>query len=162
MGLLLRLLGGEPLLFFPATIHFPMYDAETGTQYFPFKTLSMLTSLFCCIGGSLLAEHMFRAGILQPEMDVLGCVVNIDTARVALPSDTSFNVSCETLAMNRIRSTTDTTMNGMMNGGGGNLLMHQNGKSAMGVVGGGSSEQTALQPHVKAHQDYSTIGGSGK
>lgn len=32
-------------------------------------------------------------------MDVLGCVVNIDSARVILPTDTSFNVSCETLAM---------------------------------------------------------------
>lgn len=32
-------------------------------------------------------------------MDVLGCVVNIDSTQVILPMDKSFNESCETLAM---------------------------------------------------------------
>ena len=55
-------------LFFPAAIHYPMYDVETGTQYFPFKTMSMLSSLFCCVYGSLLTEYLFKSGRLQPEM----------------------------------------------------------------------------------------------
>jgi len=136
VGLLLRLSGGEPMLFFPAAIHYPMYDAEAGMQYFPFKTMSMLASLFCCIYGSLGTEYLFKSGRLGIEMDVLGCVVNIDSQRVILPSDTSFNVSCETLAMQKIRS--DTSMaNGYTNGG---------------TV----TESTALHPN---HHDYSTLTG---
>uniref|UniRef100_A0A915D386 High-affinity choline transporter 1 n=1 Tax=Ditylenchus dipsaci TaxID=166011 RepID=A0A915D386_9BILA len=135
MGLLMRLSGGEPMLFFPATIHYPMYDVETGTQYFPFKTVSMLVSLSCCVFGSLATEYLFKSGRLSPELDVLGCVVNIDSQRVILPSDTSFNVSCETLAMQKIRS--DNSMVNVENG-------YSNG-------GGLLTESTALHPN---HHDY--------
>jgi high affinity choline transporter 7 len=62
VGLALRLSGGEPMLFFPAAVHYPMYDVESGMQYFPFKTMSMLASLGCCVGGSLLSEYLFRSG----------------------------------------------------------------------------------------------------
>ncbi|KAI1726540.1 sodium:solute symporter family domain-containing protein [Ditylenchus destructor] len=146
VGMLLRLSGGEPMLFFPATIHYPMYDVESGTQYFPFKTMSMLASLACCIFGSLGAEYLFQSGRLQPELDVLGCVVNIDSARVILPTDTSFNVSCETLSMQRMRSdasmaTPNTVENGFANGGGTHL--------------GVGNERTALHPNN--HQDYSSL-----
>ncbi|KAI1704732.1 sodium:solute symporter family domain-containing protein [Ditylenchus destructor] len=84
VGMILRLSGGEPMLFFPAGIHYPMYDAESGIQYFPFKTISMLASLTCCIFGSLAAEYLFKSGILKPELDVLGCVVNIDSRSVSM------------------------------------------------------------------------------
>jgi high affinity choline transporter 7 len=43
-----------------------MYDVTTGTQYFPFRTLAMLSSLFCCIFGSLVTESLFRKGLLPP------------------------------------------------------------------------------------------------
>uniref|UniRef100_A0A914CLK7 High-affinity choline transporter 1 n=1 Tax=Acrobeloides nanus TaxID=290746 RepID=A0A914CLK7_9BILA len=104
VGLLLRLSGGEPLLHFPAIIHYPMYDAETGTQYFPFKTMSMVASLYCCVATSLTTLYLFKSGILSPEYDVLNCVVNIPAERIALPTDTSFNVNCETLMLQKIRS----------------------------------------------------------
>lgn len=61
----MRLSGGEPMLYFPAFIHYPMYDFESHTQYFPFKTISMLTSLFCCVYGSLFSEYLFRSGRLR-------------------------------------------------------------------------------------------------
>lgn len=43
VGLLLRLSGGEPLLHMKAFIHYPMYT--DGVQYFPFRTMSMLSCL---------------------------------------------------------------------------------------------------------------------
>uniref|UniRef100_A0A7E4UYU4 Sodium/solute symporter n=1 Tax=Panagrellus redivivus TaxID=6233 RepID=A0A7E4UYU4_PANRE len=145
VGLLLRLSGGEPLLGFPATIHYPMYDEATQTQYFPFKSMSMACSFACCIGGSLLSEFLFKKGVLQPEMDFLGCVVNISTERIALPSDTSFNVSCETLAMQKMRSTTN-------NGSENSSLLPTNGGSTNGHPS--ASEMTALHPAYDAHHDY--------
>ena len=41
-------------------------------------------------------------------MDFLNCVVNKDVERVVLPTDTSFNASCETLAMRGIGNGTAT------------------------------------------------------
>lgn len=45
VGLILRLSGGEPLVSLPPSIHYPMYDEDSGTQYFPFRTLAMICSL---------------------------------------------------------------------------------------------------------------------
>ncbi|KAI6223539.1 High-affinity choline transporter 1 [Aphelenchoides fujianensis] len=120
VGMLLRLSGGEPLL------HLPSF-------YFPFKSLSMLLSLACCIGGSLGSEYLFKSGVLQPEMDVLNCVVNVSTERVVLPSDTSFNVSSETLVMQKMRTP-------------------ENGSVAVPV-----GEHTALANGEQVHNDYLTV-----
>ncbi|RCN28482.1 high affinity choline transporter 1 domain protein [Ancylostoma caninum] len=98
VGLILRLSGGEPLLGLPAAVHYPMY--VDGIQYFPFKTAAMLLSLFTIMGASRLSEHLFTSGHLSPELDVLGCVV-VPPERIPLPSDVSFNVSSDTLAMNK-------------------------------------------------------------
>uniref|UniRef100_A0A0M3IPZ3 High-affinity choline transporter 1-like n=1 Tax=Ascaris lumbricoides TaxID=6252 RepID=A0A0M3IPZ3_ASCLU len=123
VGLLLRLSGGEPLLSFPALIHYPMYEEYTlpdgtvsGTQYFPFRTMAMLGSFITCVGVSLLSEYLFKSGKLSVEMDFLTCVVNIPPERITLPSDTSFNVSCDTLAMQKLKegSGTYVTTNGFL------------------------------------------------
>ncbi|KJH44459.1 hypothetical protein DICVIV_09508 [Dictyocaulus viviparus] len=98
VGFLLRLSGGEPLLGLPALIHYPMY--EDGTQYFPFKTIAMLSSLFCIVGVSRLSKHLFTSGQLSPELDVLGCVI-VSSERIPLPSDVSFNASSDTLAIHK-------------------------------------------------------------
>lgn len=66
VGLLLRLLGGEPLLGLPAAIHFPYYTCDINgdcTQNFPFKTLCMLLSLFCIISVSSLTHWLFTKKI---------------------------------------------------------------------------------------------------
>lgn len=107
VGLILRISGGEPLLYFPSLIHYPLYDNKTKMQYFPFKTFSMLCSLLSCIYGSLLAEYLFKNGHLKSEWDILNCVINIDSTQIVLPTDTSFNVSCNTLAMQQFQSTND-------------------------------------------------------
>ncbi|XP_037269618.2 high-affinity choline transporter 1 [Rhipicephalus microplus] len=42
LGLVLRVLGGEPVLGIPAIMHYPLYDGSR--QLFPFKTVTMLLS----------------------------------------------------------------------------------------------------------------------
>uniref|UniRef100_A0AAF5PGW7 High-affinity choline transporter 1 n=1 Tax=Wuchereria bancrofti TaxID=6293 RepID=A0AAF5PGW7_WUCBA len=114
VGLLLRLSGGEPLLSFPAFIHYPMYEEVIkedgtilGTQFFPFRTMAMLGSFITCIGTSYLSEYLFANGILPVGMDFLKCVVNIPPERIALHSDVSFNVSSETLNAQRAKDSGD-------------------------------------------------------
>jgi len=152
VGLMLRLSGGEPLLHFPAAIHYPMYDVETDTQYFPFKTTAMLASFFACVSVSLLTEYLFKSGVLQPELDFLGCVVNISTERIVLPTDTSFNVSCETLAMQKMKSAgngngTTTESSPFLTANG----HHVNGNCTTVV-----NEGTALHNFETNHHDYSS------
>ena len=69
LGLIFRFTGGEPLLNLPAAIEYPWYDASTGNQCFPFKTLSMLISLVAILLGSLIAKWLFKRGILPPYLD---------------------------------------------------------------------------------------------
>lgn len=142
-------------------MHYPLYDSETNTQYFPFKTFSMLSSLFCCIGGSLFVKHLFKSGRLQPEWDILNCIVNIDSAQIVLPTDTSFNVSCETLAMQRLRSTDGTSDNN------GHILFQDSelspNKPLTSDINGtkcnltARSEHTALYPNGQQYHDYLAI-----
>lgn len=58
MAFTLRLLGGETVLKLPAVIKYPLYDYDTKTQNFPFKTLTMLIALLVEIGvsGELLTK----------------------------------------------------------------------------------------------------------
>ncbi|CAL4076074.1 unnamed protein product, partial [Meganyctiphanes norvegica] len=72
IGLLLRLLGGEKTLGLPALIAYPMYDAETGTQNFPFRSLAMVVTLVSLLLVSKLFEWLFKSGHLSESMDVLG------------------------------------------------------------------------------------------
>lgn len=73
MGMILRLLSGEPLIGLPATIHFPgcRLDAEgTLTQYFPFRTAIMVTSLLTIPLFSWLMAIVFNKGLLSERWDV--------------------------------------------------------------------------------------------
>lgn len=45
VALVFRLSGGEPIMGFPAWIHFPGWDEKEQKQLFPFRTLAMLMSL---------------------------------------------------------------------------------------------------------------------
>jgi high affinity choline transporter 7 len=84
VGIFLRLSGGEPLFNLPALIKFPMYDEETMTQRFPFRTMSMLLSFVLNIGISFLANCVFEKGILPKKFDVFRCVTNRPSDGVAL------------------------------------------------------------------------------
>ncbi|KAL6110612.1 uncharacterized protein ACO6RY_19658 [Pungitius sinensis] len=73
MGMILRLLSGEPLIGLPAAIHFPgcRLDAEGKlTQYFPFRTAIMLTSLLTIPLFSWLMAVIFNKGLLPERWDL--------------------------------------------------------------------------------------------
>ena len=59
VGLVLRLLGGEPQMGLPVILKFPFYDPELG-QLFPFRTLCMIISLLTHVIVSLLARWIFQ------------------------------------------------------------------------------------------------------
>ncbi|KAI0213393.1 High-affinity choline transporter 1 [Lamellibrachia satsuma] len=70
-GMFFRLTGGEPLLGLPPLIKYPWYDAASGYQLFPFKTMSMLISLVSIIVASYVAHALFYYGLLPLSADVL-------------------------------------------------------------------------------------------
>lgn len=84
IGIMMRLTGGEPLFHLPALIKYPLYDYETDTQKFPFRTMSMLTSFALIIGVSHLTKYVFEKNILDKKYDIFRCVTNISIEQVAL------------------------------------------------------------------------------
>ncbi len=84
IGLLMRLLGGEPLIKLPAAIQYPGYDADNNVQYFPFKTLCMLISFFTIIAVSYPLKYVFENEMLHKKYDVFQCIVNIPEEVIAL------------------------------------------------------------------------------
>lgn len=66
------------------------YDSVSNVQYFPFRTMSMLASLATTVTVSLYTRWLFLSGKLQPEMDWLGCVINVPTDSIRLPFDSRY------------------------------------------------------------------------
>lgn len=89
MGFLVRVSGGEPLMFLDPLIKFPGWDEENNRQLFPFRTLAMVMSLVTLIGVSWWTKWVFESGRLAPGYDFFHCVVNIpeDIQRVGEPSE---------------------------------------------------------------------------
>lgn len=125
-----------------------MYDIESGIQYFPFRTVAMLASLSTCIGISLYSRYLFTSGKLSPEMDFLNCVVNIPAERIRLPTDTSFNISCETLALQKL--------NGSQNGATATQIPNIR-NNHLDPGNGLLSETSALHPQCHSDMNYDTL-----
>ncbi|KGL80172.1 High affinity choline transporter 1, partial [Tinamus guttatus] len=72
VGLLLRLLAGEPALKIPPVIRYPGCSFVKGTyiQLFPFKTFTMLLTLGTIIAVSYLAAFLFKRNLLPRRWDV--------------------------------------------------------------------------------------------
>ncbi|XP_038032529.2 high affinity choline transporter 1-like [Anas platyrhynchos] len=72
VGLLLRLLAGEPALKIPPVIHYPGCTLMNGTytQLFPYKTFTMLLTLGTIVAVSYLAVVLFRRNLLPRRWDV--------------------------------------------------------------------------------------------
>lgn len=83
MGLMFRLLGGEPLVGLPPGIQYPGYTEEFG-QKFPFRTLSMIISFSTILLVSYPARYIFENGLLPKHYDVFQCIVNIPEEVIAL------------------------------------------------------------------------------
>ncbi|RMC07416.1 hypothetical protein DUI87_16881 [Hirundo rustica rustica] len=72
VGLLLRLLAGEPALSIPLVIRYPACSLVNGTysQLFPFKTFTMLLTLGTILAVSHLAKALFQRNLLPRSWDV--------------------------------------------------------------------------------------------
>ncbi|XP_071773246.1 high affinity choline transporter 1-like [Centroberyx gerrardi] len=84
MGIILRVLSGEPLIGLPPAIHFPgcRPDAEGKlTQFFPFRSTIMVVSLLSILLVSWLASVIFNKGLLSERWDVFK--INRKQAKVA-------------------------------------------------------------------------------
>lgn len=74
LGLLLRGVSGEPMLGIPPLILYPGWTEVDGviTQYFPFRTVAMLSSVICIISVSLLVNLGFCHQVIPQSWDILG------------------------------------------------------------------------------------------
>ncbi|KAM7396667.1 hypothetical protein PAMP_019691 [Pampus punctatissimus] len=72
-GLLLRGMSGEPVFGIPPLLLFPGWREKDGViiQYFPYRTLAMLSSLVCIIVVSWLTELVFGHQVIPQSWDIL-------------------------------------------------------------------------------------------
>lgn len=72
VGLLLRVLSGEPALGIPPLLLYPGWREESGviTQYFPYRTLTMLCSVICIIVVSKLVDLGFCHQLIPQSWDL--------------------------------------------------------------------------------------------
>ncbi|XP_060903410.1 high affinity choline transporter 1-like [Labrus mixtus] len=73
MGIILRVMSGEPLIGLPPAIKFPgcrLDDEGRLTQFFPFRTTIMVMSLASILIVSWLASVIFNKGLLPESWDV--------------------------------------------------------------------------------------------
>ncbi|KAK0049987.1 high-affinity choline transporter 1 [Biomphalaria pfeifferi] len=73
VALIIRILSGDPTLGIPAVIKYPMYEEETGTQLFPFRTFSMICGFVTLIVVSAITNFLFANGYLPIEYDFFSC-----------------------------------------------------------------------------------------
>ena len=59
IGLVIRLVGGEPLIHLPPLVKYPWYDEKEQIQLFPFRTMAMLISMFSLLAVSLFMRCAF-------------------------------------------------------------------------------------------------------
>ncbi|XP_023933191.1 high-affinity choline transporter 1-like [Lingula anatina] len=110
LGLIIRVLSGESMLGLRAVLRWPWYEAETDFQPFPYRTSSMLISMFTILLVSHITNVAFRAGWLPRRFDVLSgivwhseskCKEYADEQRSVeiqnLPIDTKENIALEIL-----------------------------------------------------------------
>uniref|UniRef100_A0A670IKM1 High affinity choline transporter 1 n=1 Tax=Podarcis muralis TaxID=64176 RepID=A0A670IKM1_PODMU len=95
LGLLLRLLAGEPALNIPPVIHYPGCSLVDGVyvQLFPFKLFTMLVSLLTIVSVSHLSAFLFKANVLPRRWDVCK-IVRADRVVISLPQSYRNSSGC--------------------------------------------------------------------
>lgn len=72
VGLFFRITGGEELIGLPAVIEYPLY--KNGTQYFPFRTMTMLISFCTLLAVSYFTNWLFDTGRVSRKWDYLNVI----------------------------------------------------------------------------------------
>lgn len=67
VSLIIRVLGGEALLGWQATVAYPWYDPAANKQYFPYKTMAMLAGFITMLTVSYLTHRLMATGSLHPK-----------------------------------------------------------------------------------------------
>lgn len=91
-----------------------MFDEESGTQLFPFRTLAMILSGSTLVFFSWFSNWVFFSGRLAPKYDFLRCVVNIpeDVQTVGDPHEGEMTVmACHSV----VKYNATDEMNGRVN-----------------------------------------------
>ncbi|KAK6961656.1 high-affinity choline transporter 1 [Biomphalaria glabrata] len=73
VALIIRILSGDPTLNIPAVIKYPLYEEETGTQLFPFRTFCMACGFVVLIAASALTNFLFSNDYLSIKYDIFNC-----------------------------------------------------------------------------------------
>lgn len=112
IGIIMRILSGEPLIGLPPAIQFPgcRLDKEgTLTQYFPFRTAIMLISLVSILLFSWLASIIFNKGLLSERWDVFNIKRKQKPTSRAVADKKTDPSNREATAAKQLLDTTTTT-----------------------------------------------------
>lgn len=97
MGVIMRVLSGEPLIGLPPAIKFPgcrMDKEGKMTQYFPFRTAIMVISLLSILLFSWLMSIFFNKGLLPESWDVFK-IKRTQTPPSRVPNERRTKSECE-------------------------------------------------------------------
>lgn len=119
-------------------------------QYFPFKSLSMLFSLFTIVSMSKLTDYLFTEKLLPVHYDIFQCIVNLPPDRYILKENSSFAPSTDTIHLAHLK---------IENGGATNpMLLNANSHGSFNVIKTPESDErlplNSPQMHQGNHQTF--------